>query len=159
MQGMFADQRMTYMGSPPMAPPYVAMQGSGGGGDISQQPAGRPAPRPATATGIMICSNCGGRGHVSKLCSSPKECDCCGSIKHQKVDCPHKTKVCSVCGKPGHMAIKCAKKEEFFAEMIGLSRGKGQGKGKGKGSGDPMCWDFQKGTCEHGSECRWQHTM
>eukprot|EP00927_Polykrikos_kofoidii_P023137 TRINITY_DN213_c4_g1_i1.p1 TRINITY_DN213_c4_g1~~TRINITY_DN213_c4_g1_i1.p1 ORF type:complete len:177 (+),score=24.98 TRINITY_DN213_c4_g1_i1:72-602(+) len=176
---MFADQGvqgMTYMAHPTPAPyavpggaPMVDMgQGMGQGmGQVMGQGDGLPpgppqvaqGPRPSTASGIKVCSNCGGRGHISRNCPSQKECDCCGSIKHQKVECPHKSKVCNVCGKPGHMALKCAKKEEFFDRMLGNSGGGFGGKGKGKGKSDGQCWDFQRGNCTRGANCKWSHSM
>jgi len=53
------------------------------------------------------CNNCGGLGHLSRECPSPKQCDCCGSFDHFKVDCANVGKYCDFCGKMGHLKLKC----------------------------------------------------
>ena len=74
---------------------------------------------------VVVCSNCGGRGHLQKNCISEKECNCCGSHDHEKIHCPNKTKTCDLCFKVGHLKIKCDL-------MKGGGKGFG-GKGRGKG--------------------------
>lgn len=44
---------------------------------------------------------------MGKDCPSAKQCSCCGSSDHLKVDCPHKDKRCDICGKTGHLKSKC----------------------------------------------------
>mmetsp|Transcript_81220 Transcript_81220/g.230068 ORF Transcript_81220/g.230068 Transcript_81220/m.230068 type:complete len:177 (+) Transcript_81220:123-653(+) len=111
---------------------------------------------PVSAQGIKLCSNCGGRGHVSKVCPSPKECDCCGAIKHQKAQCPHASRRCQICSKRGHMAMKCAQKDLVISQLSGGGKGKGAGKGKDREQ-DKTCWDHAKGNCRHGDQCKWMH--
>mmetsp|Transcript_70120 Transcript_70120/g.221418 ORF Transcript_70120/g.221418 Transcript_70120/m.221418 type:complete len:167 (+) Transcript_70120:77-577(+) len=137
----------------PLSAPQVQVPESKPQTSPSPIRSGPPFLNPVSAQGIKLCSNCGGRGHVSRVCPSPKECDCCGAIKHQKAQCPHSARRCQICGKRGHMAMKCAQKDLVIAQLAGfMSKGKGKG-----GSDDQVCWDFQRGTCTHGDKCRWQH--
>jgi len=40
-----------------------------------------------------------------------KACYACGSVAHEKKDCPHKAQICEVCGKEGHFAALCRMKK------------------------------------------------
>eukprot|EP00927_Polykrikos_kofoidii_P015441 TRINITY_DN1685_c0_g1_i11.p1 TRINITY_DN1685_c0_g1~~TRINITY_DN1685_c0_g1_i11.p1 ORF type:complete len:144 (-),score=24.80 TRINITY_DN1685_c0_g1_i11:74-505(-) len=133
--------------------PYtsVQQQNNAAGGTSKGGDAAVKMPNAETTSGIKICSNCGGRGHVGKVCPSPKECNCCGSIKHEKSTCTYVEKNCSLCGKKGHMMLKCMQKDQLLDQLVG-----GGGRGKGKGGGQ-TCTDFQKGTCKYGNTCKWKH--
>eukprot|EP00927_Polykrikos_kofoidii_P015448 TRINITY_DN1685_c0_g1_i8.p1 TRINITY_DN1685_c0_g1~~TRINITY_DN1685_c0_g1_i8.p1 ORF type:complete len:152 (-),score=24.53 TRINITY_DN1685_c0_g1_i8:110-565(-) len=141
--------------------PYtsVQQQNNAAGGTSKGDDAAVKMPNAETTSGVKICSNCGGRGHVGKVCPSPKECNCCGSIKHEKNTCTYVEKNCSLCGKKGHMMLKCMQKDQLLDQLTGIGKG-GAGKGKGgsrNASKSETCTDFQKGTCKYGNTCKWKH--
>jgi hypothetical protein len=56
---------------------------------------GRPVfPSPASATSV------------------PKACYVCGSVAHERKNCPHKAQVCEACGKTGHFTALCPMKKQ-----------------------------------------------
>ena len=103
------------------------------------------------------CWNCGDKGHWSGDCKKPKS---------TPDACPAGTPVsqvqCFECGSKGHWARDCPKKKPAStgAASTGAGGGKG-GKGSGgKGSGGKgqnPCFDFQKGSCSRGAECKYSH--
>jgi hypothetical protein len=46
------------------------------------------------------------------LATNPKPCFACGSVAHQRKDCPHKLQVCELCGKQGHFASLCKMRKQ-----------------------------------------------
>ena len=81
------------------------------------------------------CDNCNKVGHLKSVCkqlpvaarlavsaavgkpvppvneaASVKSCPVCGSVAHDKKNCPHKFQICESCGKQGHFTALCPSK-------------------------------------------------
>ena len=70
----------------------------------SQMPAGARASMIA-AVGRPILPSADNKAPI--LTAVPKACFVCGSVAHERKNCPHKAQVCEACGKQGHFSALC----------------------------------------------------